>query len=249
MSKEYSIYCIENTVNHKKYVGQTSVGVRARWTRHRIEARNGSMFHLHAAIRKYGPELFSITLLETVASRESANSAEMRYIHLLDTYGTATGYNETRGGDTLCVSTPRWNKGLTKETDERLARASISMRASVTEKRRRDASTRMALNNPMKNPETVAKVMTHSSTSTRLKAASVRMAFKNPMKSDANRKRMVQNNPNADGHAFRGKKLSPERVDNIRQANLVRLCCLNCRLEGGKAAMIRYHVNRRICIK
>ena len=92
------IYCIENKVNGKKYVGKTDLSVEARWElhkkeykKHRVEKRP-----LYAAMRKYGPENFVVTVLEVVTDG-NLEEREIYWIKKLDTYHN--GYNATLGGE------------------------------------------------------------------------------------------------------------------------------------------------------
>lgn len=101
------IYCIENLVNHKKYVGQTCATVSHRFTRHIIDSRKDYLKNrpLYSAIRKYGESNFSISLLEEVDSTNVA-TRESYWIQRLDTY--KNGYNATLGGE----GAPRHNYEL-----------------------------------------------------------------------------------------------------------------------------------------
>jgi hypothetical protein len=94
---EKYIYCIENKLNGKKYVGKTDLSVEARlalhlreYKKHRVEQRP-----LYAAMRKYGPENFQVTTLEVVID-VNLDEREIYWIQKLDTY--RNGYNATLGG-------------------------------------------------------------------------------------------------------------------------------------------------------
>lgn len=93
------IYLIENKINGKKYVGQTSRSLEERWKEHCTEylKREFEKRPLYDAIKKYGLENFSISLLEEV---ELPNLCE-REIYWINFYNTyyGEGYNATLGGD------------------------------------------------------------------------------------------------------------------------------------------------------
>ena len=232
MEKQIKIYRIVHISTGRCYIGQTSLAVQRRWRIHVSRANRGSPYHLHCAIREYGLDVFSITCIETCPDADTADAAEKRWIVLYDS--VKNGFNETSGGRA-------WNKGLTKSTDARIASMKHPPRITSSDIRLA-RSERMIKSNPMRNPDTVAKVLSHPSTPLRRQRSRLRMLTDNPMKTAKNRDRMRNNNPNASGNTFRGKHLNDAAKESIRRANLVRVCCYACHLEGGIAAMKRYHI-------
>lgn len=95
----YEVYKIQNSVNNKIYIGITNQGYKNRYRHHLSESRGGSTFILHNAIRKYGSDKFSVTLLETVDSIDSLKEREKFWISALDSTNRDKGYNMTEGGD------------------------------------------------------------------------------------------------------------------------------------------------------
>ncbi len=63
MKKISGIYCFTHIKTGRRYVG-SSVNVHSRRTTHFSEARRGSLSCFHKAIRKYGVDAFSFTILE-----------------------------------------------------------------------------------------------------------------------------------------------------------------------------------------
>ena len=58
------IYKITNKYNQKVYIGQTIHSVQKRWNRHVSDAVNNRLdTHFARAIRKYGPQAFSVTVM------------------------------------------------------------------------------------------------------------------------------------------------------------------------------------------
>lgn len=92
------IYLITNRFNGKKYVGQTRFSLSTRWRQHVDAAGDGSTFAIHRAIRKYGPESFSIKEIAKCAP-ENLNDIESLCIEIFDSFCfTGHGYNMTKGG-------------------------------------------------------------------------------------------------------------------------------------------------------
>lgn len=93
------IYLVRNLVNGKGYIGQTSLTVEVRFQQHLKSSRAGSRCPLHAAIRKYGKENFSVV---QVASCDVylLSHLETHFIVAFDTYAPdGKGYNQTLGGE------------------------------------------------------------------------------------------------------------------------------------------------------
>lgn len=90
------IYCIENSVNGKKYIGQTVGSVEKRWKNH-ISDKTGCRL-LKNAIAKYGVNAFCINVVYEAYSKEELNLKEVEFINLLNTRDRAIGYNLNPGG-------------------------------------------------------------------------------------------------------------------------------------------------------
>lgn len=91
------IYCIENTVSSKKYVGMAQ-NIEARWRTHKCELRKNKHVnrHLQNAWNKYGENAFEFYVIEE-AKKEDLSTKEKIWI---DKLGTAKhGYNLTLGGE------------------------------------------------------------------------------------------------------------------------------------------------------
>ena len=94
----FEIYLITNNINGKVYVGQAIRGKEKRWNRHLNDMKAGSELYLHRAIRKYGAENFTVSLLATAESHEELNRLEVLWVFLLKSHGPG-GYNMTDGGE------------------------------------------------------------------------------------------------------------------------------------------------------
>lgn len=86
------VYCIENTLNGKKYIGITTRTIKERFAEH-CKAKS----YIGKAIRKYGVENFKLYELAVVNSREELCNLEVYYIEKYNTL--KSGYNQTIGGD------------------------------------------------------------------------------------------------------------------------------------------------------
>ena len=92
------IYCIENLITHKKYIGQ-SVNIKDRWRRH-ISELNNNYHHndyLQKSWNKYGEDNFEFYVLE-YCSKEDLNKKEDYYINKYNTMDRDYGYNLKSGG-------------------------------------------------------------------------------------------------------------------------------------------------------
>lgn len=86
------IYKIENLINHKIYIGQ-SIEIERRWQKH-LNATDD--FLIHKALRKYGKENFSFTILEECKTEE----LDIKENYWINYYNCIipNGYNMINGG-------------------------------------------------------------------------------------------------------------------------------------------------------
>jgi group I intron endonuclease len=92
----FTIYQVTNAINGKRYIGYNSnYNERKRFNEHFQAAKRGSTLPLHAAIRKYGKENFSLNVLEMGENEEyGLKIAEPMYILWLK-----PEYNICAGGE------------------------------------------------------------------------------------------------------------------------------------------------------
>ena len=92
------IYCIENLINYKKYIGQ-SVNIYARWKQHISELNGNKHFndYLQKSWNKYGEDNFKFYVIEYCDINE-LDDKEIYYIDFYQTLNRDTGYNLMSGG-------------------------------------------------------------------------------------------------------------------------------------------------------
>ena len=124
------IYCIQNKINGKKYIGQTRYSLEARIRSHFRSANKGVDRKLYRAIRKYGKENFEYFILCECKDANEMNIKEAYYIGLYDTY--VHGYNMTNGGP----DNPMNHKELVDKHNAKMRSEDVRKRISKTLKDR-----------------------------------------------------------------------------------------------------------------
>jgi group I intron endonuclease len=95
------IYCIENLINSKKYIGKT-VNINKRWNAHKRNLNNNihKNKHLQNAWYKYGGENFKLWAIEE-CEKDILSKKEIYWIEKYKTNNPDFGYNMTKGGGGL----------------------------------------------------------------------------------------------------------------------------------------------------
>ena len=116
MSKEKlcGIYCIENLINGKKYVGQ-STNIDGRRRQHLSHLRRGMHRneHLQSAWDKYGESNFEFSIIE-LCDIANIDELERFYIDKYNLMDDKYGYNRESGGNL--------KKKVSKETKEKISK-------------------------------------------------------------------------------------------------------------------------------
>jgi len=104
------IYKVTNKVDGKIYIGQTK-NVRNRWKGHIRDAfSHNPRRRFQTALRQFGPDGFTIEVIETCDSRREASEREIYWIRVYDSSNPEHGYNSTKGGSGEFTGT----KGIVK---------------------------------------------------------------------------------------------------------------------------------------
>ena len=98
------VYCAQNEVNLKSYIGQTVLPLERRKQTHLTVARGGSGNHFHRALRKHGANAFTWHVLEDGIPEANLGEREQHWITTYDTFHS--GYNMTGGGEVSPTTQP-----------------------------------------------------------------------------------------------------------------------------------------------
>lgn len=91
------IYKISNNINGKFYIGK-AINAEKRFKRHKYLAKKGVKRHFYNAIRKYGENNFTLSIIEE-CDNEIINDREKYWIERLNATNPLIGYNNASGGE------------------------------------------------------------------------------------------------------------------------------------------------------
>jgi len=94
------IYKIENLVNNKVYIGQTTMNIQKRKDRHfhSLKANKHHNHHLQRAFNRYGSSNFDFKILNWANTQDELNKLEIYYMDKYDCLDRNKGYNIRLGG-------------------------------------------------------------------------------------------------------------------------------------------------------
>lgn len=158
---DIGIYCIENIINNKKYIGQ-SIHIYRRWSEHKHELNKGvhDNDYLQKAWNKYGSDNFIFSIIELCDIME-LDEKESYYINLYNTIDDAYGYNLVSGGgvnriisditreklkeaskkprpnrNMSGINNPMFGKSMSESTKEKIRQKRLGTKASVETKKK-----------------------------------------------------------------------------------------------------------------
>jgi group I intron endonuclease len=122
------VYQVENTINGKLYIGKTILPLTRRIAIHKSDAKIGSNYLFHSAIRKYGFKSFMWNKIYLSDNDDILCAKEIEFIKVLKTK-VPFGYNLTDGGEGSSGYHPspetllKIRKPRTDEQKERMSKA------------------------------------------------------------------------------------------------------------------------------
>ena len=214
------VYCIENVLNNKKYVGVTTKGIQNRFKVHISTSKSGNKYkkqHLHNAMVVHGVDNFIIYEIDSAENVDDLFRKEKEWINKLDTKNN--GYNETDGGEgvtgyTYSEEQKQHSRKMAikrfEDPNERL-KASIKSKewfANLSDDERIEFSKKLSI---AKLGNQNSKGMTYSHTEeSKEKIRQARLGI--PMSEEAKKK-------SSDKAKLRlGRKCSPETIEKMRQS-------------------------------
>lgn len=106
------IYKIQNTVNNKIYVGQ-STNIKERWRQHKKDCRAGKVSYLYKSMRKHGIDKFEISILELCESN-CLDEREAYWMSFYNCHDENCGYNFRPAGQNKQHVTPEARKRISE---------------------------------------------------------------------------------------------------------------------------------------
>ena len=119
------VYCAQNKINQKMYIGQTIQSLNNRIRMHKYNSKYKAESYFHKALGKYGVDGFNWIILNYVYGSEILDKAERFWIAYYKTM--ENGYNHREGGARGKIS---------DETREKLRKAKVNQIVSEETKKR-----------------------------------------------------------------------------------------------------------------
>jgi len=208
------IYAIQNKINDKLYIGQTTLSLEQRVSKH-LRTRGCSA--IHASLLKYGLDNFNVSIIDDSATTlEYLNELEQKYILEYDTI-SPKGYNLVCGGSNSILSEESRNKiSQTLKGRKHTEEAKIKIGES-SRKRKRTKETCKKISEALKGK--------HPSEETLKKMSEVHKGIPSPMKGKKGRvvseetRRKLSERMSGKNHPNYGKKFSDELRKKLSESH------------------------------
>jgi group I intron endonuclease len=177
------IYVLTNMVNGKKYVGQTTMDVMFRFSKHCLTSQ--ARTRVSYAIEKYGKENFKVETVACVQNQSDLNYLERLFIAELQTTNTRLGYNVTPGGQGGIRTKEAAEKAAQKLRGRKIPRESVEKMAATKRNRPRTPAEQAVLDKMIE----LATGRKHTEESRR-KMSEVAIGKKMPPTTEGHRKKL-----------------------------------------------------------
>jgi len=127
----HGIYCFENIINDKKYIGQT-IDLNSRIKDHcrKLRKNEEDCIILQYAWNKYGEENFKWYIIE-ICEIELLSNKEIYWIKELHSHVTENGYNISWGGDS-----PMLGQKMSEESRQKISKANKGQKRTEEQRKR-----------------------------------------------------------------------------------------------------------------
>ena len=132
------IYCAENQINGKCYIGMTTQGLKVRKIEHKSNAKNKKWsMYFHKALRKHGFNNFNWEIIDEHDDIEVLKQLERLHIARYESMNPQLGYNLTPGGDFLSGEEHlMYGKKLAPEAREKISKNNKKRKISLKTRRK-----------------------------------------------------------------------------------------------------------------
>ena len=197
----YTIYCLTNILNNKRYIGLTKLTPEQRFKKHILASQNGCQFHFARALRKYGEDKFKLESLDVCDGLNQAKVLERSWIKFHKSNDSKLGYNLTPGGD-------GGGKKLSEAAKQKMRLAKLGKKHSL------ETRIKMSETHKQMSIETKQKIG----------KANLGKKYSEETRNKIREARLTTN-------GARGKVVSEDTKEKIRQANLGKKCSEETKLK------------------